>query len=330
MRVIQLSFLAKLHNANVLLGSATPSFESYYNAKKGKFSLVEIKKRFNNLPLPEIHCVDIRKAHLKKQMISHLSPFLLRSIQDTLDNKKQIILFQNRRGYSLEIRCNTCSHIFSCKYCDISLTLHKYNDCLKCHYCGYKQDIPSVCPSCNNNDLLDKGFGTEQIEDELKNIFPAANCKRMDYDTTRARNDYHNIITNFEDGKIDILVGTQMITKGLDFDNVEIVGILNADNMLFYPDFRAYERAFQLMLQVSGRSGRKKKQGNVIIQTFDKEHRIFKLLLTHNYQNFFNEQIQERSIFEYPPFTYLISIILKDRDIKKIRSTGRYTCRLLT
>ena len=315
-------YLALLHHAKVLLGSATPSVESYYNAKTGKYALVEMHTRFAGIALPKIQTIDIRKAHLKKLMTQQFAPKMLNAITETLESGKQVILFQNRRGYSPVLSCDTCAYTPNCNACDVSLTYHKWNNQLKCHYCGYTEQVPDFCSSCSAKDFIDKGFGTEQIEESLKELLPTYVTKRMDYDTTRGKNAYQQIITDFEQGRIDILVGTQMVTKGLDFDNVALVGILNADNMLYFPDFRAYERAFQLMMQVAGRAGRKGKQGQVLVQTYDEEHEIFDLLKANDYTSFIRQQVQERNLFSYPPFTRLIMITLKHKNQRKLDETA--------
>ena len=307
-------YLAYLHKAKVLLGSATPCVESYYNAKIGKYALVEMHTRFADIALPKIEIIDIRKAHLKKEMKHQFAPDMLNAIQETLEAGKQVILFQNRRGYSPVMSCGTCSYTPNCNSCDVSLTFHKCNNQLKCHYCGYTEQVPEVCPSCTAKDFSDKGFGTEQIEESLKELLPDYVTKRMDYDTTRGKNAHQQIITDFEQGRIDILVGTQMVTKGLDFDNVALVGILNADSMLHFPDFRAYERAFQLMMQVAGRAGRKGKQGKVLIQTYDEEHEMFSLLKKNDFATFIKQQVEERKLFQYPPYNRLIGITLKHKN----------------
>jgi len=307
-------YLAKLHNSKVLLGSATPCVETYYNAKQDKYGLVEMHSRFEGLELPRIQVIDIRKAHLKKEMAYQFAPEMLISIKENLDNGKQIILFQNRRGYSPVLSCDVCAYTPNCRQCDVSLTYHKWNSQLKCHYCGYTEHLPDSCPSCKSKIFNDKGFGTEQILESLKELFPNSVSKRMDYDTTRRRNAYHNIITDFEEGRIDILVGTQMVTKGLDFENVAMVGILHADSLLHFADFRSYERAFQLMMQVSGRAGRKGKQGHVLIQTYDEGHEIFKMLKSNDFTNFFKRQVEERKLFNYPPYNRLIRITLKHKN----------------
>jgi len=307
-----------LHKAKVLLGSATPCVESYYNAKKGKYALAEMHTRFADIALPKIETIDIRKAHLKKEMKHQFAPAMLNAIQETLEAGKQVILFQNRRGYSPIMSCGTCAYTPNCNSCDVSLTFHKWNNQLKCHYCGYTEQVPEVCPSCTAKDFSDKGFGTEQIEESLKELLPYYVTKRMDYDTTRGKNAHQQIITDFEQGRIDILVGTQMVTKGLDFDNVALVGILNADSMLHFPDFRAYERAFQLMMQVAGRAGRKGKQGKVLIQTYDEEHEMFSLLKKNDFATFIKQQVEERKLFQYPPYNRLIGITLKHKNQRKL------------
>ena len=311
-------YLAYLHQAKVLLGSATPSLETYYNAKINKYALVKMESRYLGIELPKIETIDIRKAHLKKQMNHQFSNELLDAMQQSLDLGTQIILFQNRRGYAPILRCEICSHIPHCKSCDVSLTYHKLNHHLKCHYCGYSEKTPSICSDCGGKSFIDKGFGTEKIEESLIELFPKNIIKRLDYDTTRGKNTYKNIITDFEEGRIDILVGTQMLSKGLDFDNVSLVGILNADSMLYFPDFRSNERAFQLMMQVSGRAGRKGKQGKVLIQTYDEENNIFKLLKKYDFVKFMLSQEKERFLFNYPPYSRLIKITLKHKNQNKL------------
>jgi primosomal protein N' (replication factor Y) len=311
-------YLAQLHKAKVLLGSATPCVESYYNTITEKYSLVNMNSRFTDIAMPEIQTIDIRKAHLKKQMTHQFAPDMLSAIEQTLEAGKQVILFQNRRGYSPVMSCGSCAFTPSCNSCDVSLTYHKWNNQLKCHYCGNTEDVPENCPSCSSNDFSDKGFGTEQIEESLKDLFPDFVTKRMDYDTTRGKNAHQQIITDFEQGRTDILVGTQMVTKGLDFDNVSLVGILNADSMLYFPDFRAYERAFQLMMQVAGRAGRKGEQGKVLIQTYDVQNEMFALLKANDYLTFIKKQIEERKLFNYPPYNRLIGITLKHKNQPKL------------
>ena len=311
-------YLAYLHQAKVLLGSATPSIESYYNAKIGKYAFVELNSRFSDIQLPEILTVDIKKDYLKKKMQYHFSPFLIKNIQSTLDQGKQIILFKNRRGYTPILECSVCSWTPTCTSCNVSLTYHKDKNQLRCHYCGYSKEKVNKCNSCNNDNMLDKGFGTQQIEEELKILFPDAKTKRMDYDSTRKKQAYSSIISDFERGVIDILIGTQMVTKGLDFDNVSLVGVLNADTMLKFPNFRALERAYQLMSQVAGRSGRKGTRGKVIIQTYDQNHEILNQVKHHDYKSMYNKQLNERRIFKYPPFCRLISINIQHKNQNKL------------
>ena len=306
--------LGYLKKVPVLLGTATPSVESYYNAKSGKYGLVELNERHMNMEMPEILTADLKDAYRRKQMKSCLTPLLFEEITKALENNEQIILFQNRRGFSPFIECRACAWVPKCHYCDVSLTFHKHNNSLVCHYCGYSETNPSQCRSCGSKEVTTKGFGTEKVEEELSLLFPDANIKRMDLDTTRSKTAYEKLIDGFENGSIDILIGTQMITKGLDFEHVSIVGILNADNLLNQPDFRAYERSYQLMAQVSGRAGRKHKQGKVIIQTAEPEHFIIRDVISNDFEAMYSGQIAERKQFKYPPFYRLIGITLKHRE----------------
>ena len=315
--------LAHLHNAKVLMGTATPSFESYFNAKTEKYGLVNLNNRHNDVSLPEIEVADLADAYKRKLMKSHFSPLLYDEIENALANKEQIILFQNRRGFSSFIQCKVCGWIPNCKHCDVSLTYHKYFNNLQCHYCGYSSSLPSKCDACGSTDVQTKGFGTEKIEDELKILFPDTKIGRLDIDATRAKRGYEKVIQNFASGKTKILVGTQMVTKGLDFDNVSVVGILNADNMLNFPDFRSYEKAYQLMAQVSGRAGRKKKQGKVIIQTYQPKHQVISLVINNDYENFFKQYIQERKIFKYPPWYRLINITIKHKNSERAQTASK-------
>ena len=308
--------LGTMHGAKTLLGTATPSIESYHNALNGKYGLVEIAQRHNDMKLPDFMIVDTKEAYHKKQMNGHFSDTLIAKMSKALENREQIILFQNRRGYAPYIECKQCAHVPKCKNCDVSLTVHKAFNILSCHYCGYTEPIPAICPACKTPGLGTKGFGTEKIEDEIKIQFPDARIARMDYDTTRSKKAYERIITDFEQQKIDILIGTQMVTKGLDFECVSIVGILNADNMLNFPDYRAHERAYQLMAQVSGRAGRKHKQGLVILQTSVPGHPVIKQVLNNDYASMFKTQQIERQEFKYPPFYRIIEIELRHRDIQ--------------
>ncbi len=305
--------LAQLHEAKVILGTATPSLESYHNAQKGKYGLVKMPERFGGLALPETIIVDAKKELKEKKLQSHFTSVLIEALRKTLENGEQAILFQNRRGYAPSLRCDTCGWHSECSNCDVTLTYHKGFDALKCHYCGYQTKIPESCPACGAKTLSLKGFGTEKIEDELKIFLPDAKIARMDLDTVRAKNAHARLISSFEDGQIDILVGTQMVTKGLDFERVGVVGVLSADQLLHYPDFRATERAFQLMVQVSGRAGRKHKRGKVIIQSFNPAHPILKEVIENDYQLFFHRELNERLQFAYPPFRRLIRISVKHR-----------------
>ncbi len=310
--------LSKLHQAKILLGSATPSLESYFNAQQNKYGFVELNRRYGNVQLPKIELIDVKEKHKKKEMKGHFSNTLLKLIQNALDEKEQVILFQNRRGYSPVVECKTCGIAPQCPNCDVSLTYHKYRNELKCHYCSYQRAMPNSCAACGSNTLDTKGFGTEQIELELKELFPDFKIGRMDLDTTRGKFGYQKIIGAFEAKEIDILVGTQMLSKGLDFENVSLVGILNADSMLNFPDFRAHERAYDMMVQVSGRAGRSKKQGNVAIQTYNPYHKILQQVSTTNYTEMYKEQLQERWQYKYPPYYRLIKITLKHRDYNKV------------
>jgi len=306
--------LARLHHAKVLLGSATPSLESYYNCLAGKYGHAELSNRYLDLQPPEIKIVNIRDAYHRKQMKSHFSIPLLDAVGRSLQQHQQVILFQNRRGFSLYLECSACGWVPKCKHCDVSLTYHKKEKSMVCHYCGYSVSTAAVCEDCGSAQLQMKGFGTEKIEDEIAIFFPAARITRIDLDAARSRRSLERIIAGFERGEIDIMVGTQMISKGLDFENVSLVGILNADNMLNYPDFRAYERSFQLMLQVSGRAGRRNKQGSVIIQTYDSSHPLYDLLIRNDFRSFARIQLSERKSFHYPPYARLIEIMLKCRE----------------
>ena len=310
--------LSQLHQCKILLGSATPSLESYFNAKEQKYGLVELKRRYGEVQLPSIQLVDIKEKHRKKEMNGHFSDTLLKHIQDELDQKKQVILFQNRRGFSPVVECKTCGISPQCPNCDVSLTFHKYRNELKCHYCNYQRAMPNSCGACGSNTLDTKGFGTEQIELELKDLYPKHSVGRMDLDTTRGKYGYQKIIGAFQSREIDILVGTQMLSKGLDFDNVSLVGILNADMMLNFPDFRAHERAFQLMVQVSGRAGRSKQQGKVIIQTYNPYHQILQQVSSTDYSAMYKEQLQDRWQYHYPPYYRLIKITLKHKNYQRV------------
>ena len=311
--------LARQHQAKVLLGSATPSLESYYNVQTNKYGLTELNVRYGNVVLPEIFLIDIKDKYFRRKMTGHFSDELIEAIAETLANSEQVILFQNRRGFSPYVECMTCGHVPHCPSCDVSLTYYKFKNQLRCHYCGYSMANPSHCHSCQSVDLTTKGFGTEQIEMELKALFPEKNIGRMDQDTTRGKFGFEKIIDAFKNREIDVLVGTQMLAKGLDFDNVTLVGILNADNLLNQPNFRAYERAFQMMTQVSGRAGRSQKSGKVLIQTFNPHHNTIQQVLGTNYAGMYKEQLYERQNFKYPPFYRLIKLTLKHRDFEKLK-----------
>ena len=306
--------LASMYGAKTLLGTATPSVESWHNATSGKYGLVELKERYKEIQMPEIIPVDIKELHRKKMMKGPFSPLLLQYVREALEQKEQVILFQNRRGFAPMIECNTCGWVPKCKNCDVSLTFHKGLNQLTCHYCGYTYQVPRVCPACEGTDLRHRGFGTEKIEDDIKALFPEARVARMDLDTTRTRSAYERIIADFEQGRTDILIGTQMVSKGLDFDHVSIVGILNADTMLNYPDFRAYERAFQLMAQVAGRAGRKNKRGRVVLQTKSIDHPIIPQVIANDYEGMVAGQLAERQMFHYPPYYRLVYVYLKNRN----------------
>ena len=306
-------YLANLFDANILLGTATPSIESYYNAKSGKYALVEMPDRFGGLELPEPVIADVKQELKERKLQSHFTTVLIDALKAALERKEQAILFQNRRGYAPTYRCNTCGWHSECIHCDVSLTYHKFLHVLKCHYCGYQTQLPKACPACGNQQLTLQGFGTEKIEDELKIYLPDAKIARMDLDTVRNKNAHGQIINDFEERRIDILVGTQMVTKGLDFDNVGIVGVLSADQLLQFPDFRASERAFQLITQVSGRAGRKHKRGKVVIQAMNTASPVLGEVLRHDFLSFFQREIQERHQFKYPPYARLIRLTLKHK-----------------
>ncbi|UBZ06257.1 primosomal protein N' [Salegentibacter mishustinae] len=309
--------LANLFKAKTVLGSATPSLESYFNAQHHKYAFVELNRRYGNVLEPEIEIVDIKTKYKKKEMKGHFSDRMLAEIKETLDVGEQVILFQNRRGFSPVLECNTCGHSPQCPNCDVSLTYHSHNNQLRCHYCGYHIAMQKKCMACDSPEITTKGFGTEQIETELKAIFPDYKTARMDQDTTRGKYAYEKLITAFEQQEIDILIGTQMLTKGLDFRKVNLVGIMNADNLLNFPDFRAHERSFQLMLQVAGRAGRTKKRGKVLIQSYNPHHQIIQQVSMGDYAGMYKDQLEERYNYKYPPFYRLIRITLKCRDYSK-------------
>ncbi|WP_430425453.1 replication restart helicase PriA [Maribacter litoralis] len=306
--------LGHLHKANILLGSATPSVESYHNAQTGKYGYAEITRRYGNVLMPEMELVDIKEASRKRKMKGHFSERLFMEIEETLQEDTQIILFQNRRGFAPLMECLTCGHTPQCPNCDVSLTYHQYRKQLRCHYCGHHTVLPEICFACGSPDLDTKGFGTEQIEKEVSELFPEAKVGRMDLDTTRGKHGYEKIITAFEQQELDILVGTQMVTKGLDFRNVNLVGVMNADSLLNFPDYRAHERTYQLLTQVSGRAGRTKKRGRVIIQTYNPYHQILKQVTTGDYEGMYTEQLYEREQFKYPPVNRIIKVTFKHKN----------------
>ena len=310
--------LGHIHKAKVLLGSATPSYESYYNALNGRYRLVELTQRYGGVEMPEIILSDMRVERRRKTIQADFGSVLLDAIKETLDNKRQAILFQNRRGFSLRIECDDCHYIPQCINCDVSLIYHKQQNVLRCHYCGYTTSVPNECPSCHSTNIRMHGFGTEKVEEDLKILLPNARVARLDLDTTRSKTDYQNILEAFQDQETDVLVGTQMVTKGLDFDAVKVVGILNADNMLSFPDFRAHERSFQLMAQVAGRAGRKGQQGQVIIQTYDPSHPVLQDVLHNDFKGLYEKQMATRRQFGYPPFYRLVMIRLKHKDYQKL------------
>lgn len=313
--------LAKTHQAKVLLGTATPSIESYYLAQKGVYGLVSMTERFGGVELPDISLIDLRKQYERKEMYGHFSDPLVEKIRQCLADHKQVILFQNRRGYAPQLQCMACGQPPRCVQCDVPMTLHMSDRELRCHYCGFKTPIPPVCPSCGG-ELKAIGFGTERIEDEIQALFPDARVLRMDLDTTRNKSAYQDIINRFAEHECDILVGTQMVTKGLHFDDVRLVAVLNADPLFNQPDFRAYERAFQMLEQVAGRAGRKGTKGEVLIQTFDPSHAVLQMVGNHDYRALYDQQIAERELFHYPPFYRMIRLTMKDHNGVKIHAAA--------
>ena len=321
--------LGNMFKAKILLGTATPSLETYYNALEGKYGLVEIKKRYNNVLMPEIELVDLVDKYKRKRMKGHFSDRLIEEINEALEDGFQIILFQNRRGFSPIVECTTCGNSPQCSNCDVSLTYHQYRDQLRCHYCGYNSAMLKSCQACGNMTLDTKGFGTEQIEEEVKTLFPSRRVARMDLDTTRGKYGFEKLITRFEQRAIDILVGTQMLTKGLDFRYVKLVGILNADNLLNFPDFRAHERSYQLMTQVSGRAGRTDFRGKVLIQTYNPNHNILQQVSTNSYTEMYKEQLNDRYNYKYPPIFRLIKVTLKHKDYNRVSLASEWYAKSL-
>ncbi len=316
--------LAAMHKAKTLLGSATPAVETWYNVCQEKYALASLTQRFGQVQMPEIVVVDLKDKYFKKQMTGHFSDVMIEAIARTLEKKEQVILFQNRRGFSPVLECMTCGHVPQCKHCDVSLTYHKTRDQLRCHYCGFVMARPQRCHSCASPDLTTKGFGTEQVQLELETLFPEARVGRMDQDTTRGKHGFETILDQFRHHQTDLLVGTQMLVKGLDFENVTLAGILNADNMLHYPDFRALERSYQMMAQLAGRSGRAAKKGSVIIQTYNPYHNVIRQVVANDYQGMAAEQLAERRNYHYPPFVRMIKLTLRHRDFDKLREASAW------
>ena len=311
-------YLACVHNAKILLGSATPSLESYFNAITKKYSLVKLEKRYGNVSLPKIIINDLKESIVKKSINGNFSFELLNNIKNSFENNEQVILFQNRRGHSPYLECNSCGFVYQCINCDVSLTYHQTTNKLKCHHCGFSEENDTKCKKCFKSTILKRGLGTQQVEEEVKNIFPEITVKRMDHDSTRKKNSFQEIISGFENNDFELLVGTQMLTKGLDFKNVALVGVLNADSLIYFPDFRSQEKCFQLLQQVAGRAGRVKKQGKVVIQTYNPKHDLMNKIVKNDYVGMFNEQLNQRFTFEYPPYSRLIKIILKNKDLNKL------------
>lgn len=314
--------LAGMYGAKTLLGTATPSVESYYNACRGKYGLVTLTSRYKDIQLPEIRVVDTKDLQRRKMMTGPFSPPLIAAVNEALKSGQQVILFQNRRGFAPMIECRTCGWVPKCTNCDVSLTMHKSMNLLTCHYCGYTYRIPTVCPACGGTDLRGRGYGTEKVEEYVGQLFPDARVARMDLDTTRTRNAYGRIIDDFSSGRTNLLIGTQMVSKGLDFDRVSVVGILNADAMLNYPDFRAYEHAFMMMAQVSGRAGRKGQRGKVFLQTKNKDLPIIRQVVENDYQGFYEALLEERRLFSYPPFHRLVYVFLRHRHDDVVETAG--------
>jgi len=322
-------FLANMHKGKVLLGSATPSFESYYNARLHKYGFAELTERYGGVKMPEIEVISIAEETKQKTIQSHFTSVLLADIRQALENKEQVILFQNRRGYAPVLMCKICAYTPKCINCDVSLTFHKSSGKLHCHYCGYKEDAPNICPACGSTHLEYKGFGTEKVEDELALILPEARIARMDLDTTRSRNSLQILLNNLEEKKIDILVGTQMVAKGLDFSDVTVIGIINADSLLKFPDYRANERSYQMLSQVSGRAGRRGKQGKVVIQTYDTTHRVIRQVIESDYTDLYFTEMEERRSFKYPPFYRIINLDIKHKDPEIVNNQSIYLAKEL-
>ena len=322
-------YLSHIHNSKTLLGSATPSIESYYNSITKKYGLIKLKNRFGNVSLPKVIIKDLKKSVSKNTMMGSLSSDLVFKIKERLNNDYQIMLFQNRRGYSPYLECSSCGFVFQCINCDVSLTYHQLNNELKCHHCGYIDRNVERCKKCDGGTILKKGLGTQQVEEEIGKIFPTTKVQRMDHDSTKKKDSFEKIIDAFEKNEFKILVGTQMISKGLDFNNVGLVGVINADSLIYFPDFRSQEKCFQLLKQVAGRAGRRNNQGEVIIQTYNPQHNILKKIVENDYEGMFNEQLNQRLEFNYPPYTRLIKIILKHKDLNKLLKGSNWIFELL-
>ena len=316
--------LGKIQGAKVMLGSATPSIETRFNVERKKYGYAQLKARFGGILMPRIECIDLKEAHRKKEMTGFFSKELITAIKSVLENNKQVILFQNRRGYAPVMECFTCGHIPQCTNCDVTLTYHQYNQQLRCHYCGYHIAKPISCSACGSNSLNVKGMGTQQIEEQVNELFPEHQVARMDWDSTRGKRSFDNIIDSFTQGEVQILVGTQMLTKGLDFKNVALVGVLNADPLLNFPEFRAHERSFQMLSQVAGRSGRFKEQGQVLIQSYTPEHPVLLQVINNDYEKLFSTQLRERKEYQYPPFFRLIRITLKSKDYYQVDQASQW------
>ncbi len=314
--------LAGIHSAGVLLGSATPSLESYYNARSGKYGLVELDERYGKISQPEVILANLREAYRKKRMVSYFTPELYSLMKETVEADRQMILFQNRRGFSPYIQCLDCSGIPECPDCDVSLVYHKQENSLVCHYCGHTETVPAVCGECGGTHLVTRGFGTEKLEEEVEILFPGVPVARMDLDTTRSRRKYEKIIRDFETGNTSILVGTQIVTKGLDFDRVALVGVLHADNLLNFPDFRSHERSYQLISQVAGRAGRRESRGKVVVQTSVPDHPVIRHILDHDFHAMYLDQMEDRKAFRYPPYTRLVRITMKHADRKLLEKAA--------
>ena len=322
-------YLAMLHNAKVLLGSATPSIESYFNAISNKYNLVNLDKRYNDVGLPSIILKDLKESISLKRMVGSFSKYLINEIRSVLENGKQVIIFQNRRGYSPYLECETCGYVFNCKNCDVSLTYHRITNELKCHHCGYCIKNENKCTKCNSNSLIKKGLGTQQVVEELRNLFPEFRTERMDQDSTKNKNSFFKLINEFEDQKFQILVGTQMLGKGLDFKNVALVGVVNADNLIYFPDFRSQEKCFQLIQQVAGRAGRSNTRGKVIVQTYNPNHNVMIKIKNNDFKGLFNDQLNERHTFNYPPYTRIIKITLKNKNLNNLKSSAKWISKSL-